>query len=70
MFVVFETIMTGDPKTISRAIQMLSCSRHLERIGDHAKNISEDVVYLVEGDIIRHRRYGTTESEASGSTAP
>lgn len=36
-------------------IQLLAVSRHLERIGDHATNISEDVIYMVEGVIARHR---------------
>jgi phosphate transport system protein len=56
LFEVYQTMMKQDPETVPRAVQMLSCSRHLERIGDHAKNIAEDVVYLVEGEIIRHRR--------------
>jgi phosphate transport system protein len=36
-------------------MQVLSISRHLERIADHATNIAEDVIYMIEGDIIRHR---------------
>jgi phosphate transport system protein len=34
---------------------MLLASRNIERIGDHATNIAEDVIYLVEGVIVRHR---------------
>ena len=34
---------------------MLSASRHLERIADHATNIAEDVIYMIEGEIIRHK---------------
>ena len=48
-------MMEKDPKTIERATHLFSVSRHLERIADHATNISEDVVYMVEGKIIRHR---------------
>lgn len=47
-------LMHSDPDTIERALQLMSVSRHLERIGDMATNMAEDVVYLVEGDIIRH----------------
>jgi phosphate transport system protein len=54
LYEVYEDLMRKDPATIDRAVQMLSCSRHLERIGDHAKNIAEDVIYMVEGEIVRH----------------
>jgi phosphate transport system protein len=47
-------IMTQDPSTISRAIKISYVSKYLERIADHATNIAEMVVYLVEGKIIRH----------------
>ncbi|MBI5852471.1 MAG: phosphate signaling complex protein PhoU [Planctomycetes bacterium] len=58
MFVVIEGQMRADPGTIERALHLLSCSRHLERIADLATNIAEDVVFLVEGRLIRHRRQG------------
>lgn len=48
-------IMKGSPDLIEPALQLFSASRHVERIADHATNIAEDVVYLVEGGIIRHR---------------
>lgn len=48
-------LMQRDPQTIERATHLFSVSRHLERIADHATNIAEDVVYMVEGKIIRHR---------------
>ena len=47
-------LMQKDPGTIERATHLFSVSRHLERIADHATNIGEDVVYMVEGKIIRH----------------
>lgn len=47
-------MMTADPAVIERAVHMLLISRHLERIADHACNIAEDVVFMVEGEIIRH----------------
>ncbi|MFO1022111.1 MAG: phosphate signaling complex protein PhoU [Planctomycetales bacterium] len=48
--------MRKHPEQIEAAIQLFSASRHVERVADHATNIAEDVVYLVEGQIIRHRR--------------
>lgn len=46
--------MIQDPKTTSRAVKITYISKYLERIADHATNIAEMVVYLVEGKIIRH----------------
>jgi phosphate transport system protein len=43
------------PEHIGQLIHLLSVSRHLERVADHATNIAEDVVYLIRGDIVRHR---------------
>ncbi|MFQ5455103.1 MAG: phosphate signaling complex protein PhoU [Nitrospirota bacterium] len=48
------TFMMENPHTITRAIKIMFISRYLERIGDHATNIAEIVVYLVEGKVIRH----------------
>jgi phosphate transport system protein len=48
-------IMKRSPDLVEPAMQLFSASRHVERIADHATNIAEDVVYLVEGEIIRHR---------------
>ena len=47
--------MHRDDGTIEDALDLISISKALERIADHATNIAEDVVYLVEGDIVRHR---------------
>jgi phosphate transport system protein len=44
------------PANLDDSLQVLSTSRHLERIADHATNIAEDVIYLVDGEISRHRR--------------
>ena len=49
------TYMMEDPKTIPRALALLLVARSLERIGDQGTNISEQVVYLVEAEDIRHR---------------
>jgi len=49
------TYMMQDPHTITRAVHLLLVGRHLERIADHATNIAEDVIYLVQGRTIKHR---------------
>ena len=48
------SFMIENPKTISRAIRLSFISKYIERIADHATNVAELVVYLVEGKIIRH----------------
>lgn len=46
--------MLQDPKNISRAVRLTYITKYLERIGDHATNIAEMVVYMVKGKVIRH----------------
>lgn len=48
-------IMQSSPDKVEPGLSLFSATRHVERIADHATNIAEDVVYLVEGEIIRHR---------------
>jgi phosphate transport system protein len=48
-------MMQRAPDMVLPGLSLFSAVRHLERIADHATNIAEDVVYLVEGEIIRHR---------------
>ena len=49
------TLMKQQPAMVEPAMQCFSATRHLERIADHATNIAEDVIYLVQGEIVRHR---------------
>ena len=49
------TFMMGDVSTISRAMDLILVSRHLERIADHATNICEDVIFMVQGKDVRHQ---------------
>jgi phosphate transport system protein len=56
------TYMMADPGTIPRAIGLILISRHLERIGDHATNVAEEVIYLVKGRDIRHGHEGPPAS--------
>ncbi len=54
---IFRTLLTymmADPGTIPRAIPLILVSRNLERIGDHATNIAEEVIYWVQGRDVRH----------------
>ena len=47
--------MHDDPSVIKRAVHLLSASRHLERIADLATNIAEDVIFMVDGTVVRHQ---------------
>jgi phosphate transport system protein len=49
------TYMMGDTTTIPRALDLILISRNLERIADHATNIAEDVIYIVQGEDVRER---------------
>ena len=48
-------MMQRSPDMVEPGLSFFSATRHLERIADHATNIAEDVIYLVEGAIVRHR---------------
>ena len=48
------TYMLQDPSTIEPALDLILISRHLERIGDHATNIAEDVIFMVSAQDVRH----------------
>ena len=48
-------LMQQDSTLVEPALHCFSAARHIERIGDQAENIAEDVIYVVDGDIIRHK---------------
>ena len=48
-------VMRSSPDLVESALHLFSATRHIERVADHATNIAEDVVFMVEGVIIRHR---------------
>ena len=49
--------MSNHPDKLGELINLLLISRHLERLADHATNIAEEVIYLIEGEIVRHAAY-------------
>jgi phosphate transport system protein len=56
--------MLQDPKNIGRAVRLTYVAKYLERVGDHATNIAEMVVYMVKGKVIRHMACEIREPEA------
>ena len=57
------TYMMEDPRTISSALDTLWVAKSIERIGDHAKNIAEHVIFIVEGKDIRHTDYASSQTK-------
>ena len=61
------TFMMEDPRTISSSIEILFIAKSIERIGDHSKNMSEYVIYLVKGRDVRHTSVEEIVREASST---
>ena len=55
MYTLLQDYMRANPDRVAESVHLLSTSRHLERIADQATNIAEDVIYMVEGEIVRHQ---------------
>ena len=72
------TYMIEDPRTITRAMRLIFISKYLERVADHATNIAEQVIFMVEGSDVRHgagyphheSRPDAADDPASGGPGP
>jgi len=58
MFLNVEEAILQQTGNTKQLLNFLSMSRYLERIADHTTNIAEDVLYLITGEIVRHRHKG------------
>lgn len=69
VYLIVEEAVGAHPQQIQSLIHTLSVSRHLERIADHATNIAEDVIYMIDGTIVRHKaeEYQPHPSDANQS---
>jgi phosphate transport system protein len=56
------TFMMEDPRTISSSIDLVFVAKAIERVGDHAKNLAEQIIYIVKGTDVRHNSVGDVES--------
>ncbi|MDT7836682.1 phosphate signaling complex protein PhoU [Aquabacterium sp. OR-4] len=56
------TYMMEDPRTISSSIDLVFVAKAIERVGDHAKNLAEQIIYIVKGTDVRHNPLDTVES--------
>jgi phosphate transport system protein len=64
MYCLVYELIRKNPEDVEVLLHLLSASRHLERIADHATNIAEDVIYLVDGNIVRHKPEEYTAAES------
>ena len=73
IFRMLLTHMMADPRTIQQSLSLILIARNLERIGDHATNIAEEVIYWIQGRDIRHgqavRRRARREALDAGACA-
>lgn len=69
-FEILQECMKADADTVERCVDLLSASRQLERMADQTTNIAEDVVFLVEGLVIRHRRAQQRAQASAQQRAP
>jgi len=60
------TYMMEDPRNITRTLNVLWAVRSLERIGDHACNICEHLVYMIKGEDVRHLSHAELEKKLKG----
>ena len=59
------TYMMEDPRTISSSIDLVFVAKAIERVGDHAKNLAEQIIYIVKGTDVRHTSFADIERELS-----
>lgn len=55
MYSDMQSLIESDPATVERAIALLATSHFLERIADMTTNIAEAVIFMVEGEVVRHQ---------------
>lgn len=70
MYLHVEAAIRKTPERVNVLINLLNVSRHLERIGDHAVNIAEDVIYMSKGHILRHSREHSIPKERIPTSRP
>ena len=58
------TYMMEDPRTISASLDLMFLAKSIERVGDHAKNIAEQIIFIVKGEDVRHSPMSKVESAA------
>jgi phosphate transport system protein len=66
MYCTVYELIRRRPEDVEILLHLLSASRHLERIADHATNIAEDVIYMIDGNIVRHKPEEYPSGESCG----